>query len=119
MGERTFLVRAFVGVLHRVRFEAIDAENKQHDRAGYLQQIFVVFIIDEVHDETHAESGKQSVENIARCGSHSRDETKPAAFVQSALNAQYSDRTHRSRSYYTNEYALDNAVKNIYMKWKR
>ena len=119
MCERAFLVRALVCVLHRVRFEAVDAENKQHDRAWYLQQVFVVLVIDEVHDETHAEAGNQSVENVARCGSHSRDETKPAAFVQSALNTQYSDRTHRSRSYYANEYALDNAVKNIYMKRKR
>jgi len=118
MGERALPVGTLMGVLHRVRLEAIDTKDQKHQRTGNLQQILVVLIVDEVHHKAHAKTGYQCIYNIAPRCADTRDETIPAAFVESTLYAQYTNRPHRGGSDDTDKDSLEYAIKNIYLKWK-
>ena len=75
------VLAALVHVLCRVGAVAVDAEQQQHHAAAELQHEAVVLVANEVHHETHTESGNEGVDDVAHAGSDTCHKAIPAAFV--------------------------------------
>ena len=85
---------------------AIHAKHQEHYAAYDLQPELVGGIGDEIHDETHAKTSHQGVNDIADRGAHAGDKAVPTAFSQRALYAQYTHRPHWCGGHYPNENPL-------------
>ena len=118
MEQRTLLVAALVHVLHRIALEAIDTEHEEHDATKDLQIELILRIIHKIHHETHAETREKSVHDVAAGGTDTCDETIPTPLVQSALDTQDANRSHRGRGNHTYDNSLEYKIKNIYLYWK-
>lgn len=93
--ERALLLAALMHVLRRIALEAIYTEHQEQKTSENLQIELVLGIIDNVHHETHSQTREESIHDIAESGTDTRHETKPAALVQSALDTQDANRSHR------------------------
>ena len=65
--QGAFLVRAFVSVLHWVGLEAEHTEQEQQAASQNLQIELVLGIVNEVHNEAHAQASYQSIDYVACC----------------------------------------------------
>ena len=92
--KRSLLATALVHVLHRITFEAIDAEDQQHESAKNLQIELILRIVDEIHHKAHTQSREKSIYDVAACRSDTGHETIPTPLVQSALDTQNAYRSH-------------------------
>ena len=95
MPERALPLAALMHVLRRIALEAIYAEHQEQKTSENLQIELVLGIIDNVHHETHSQTREEGIHDIAESGTDTRHETKPAALVQSALDTQDANRSHR------------------------
>ncbi len=93
--ERALPLAALMHVLRRIALEAIYAEHQEQKTSENLQIELVLGIIDNVHHETHSQTREECIHDIAESGTDTRHETKPAALVQSALDTQDANRSHR------------------------
>lgn len=93
--ERALPLAALMHVLRRIALEAIYAEHQEQKTSENLQIELVLGIIDNVHHETHSQTREEGIHDIAESGTDTRHETKPAALVQSALDTQDANRSHR------------------------
>ena len=93
--ERALPLAALMHVLRRIALEAIYAEHQEQKASENLQIELVLGIIDNVHHETHSQTREECIHDIAESGTDTRHETKPAALVQSALDTQDANRSHR------------------------
>ena len=107
---------ALVHVLRGVGEETGKTENQQHKTAHYLKKKLVARIGYQVHHKTHAKTGNQCVEQVARCGANTSHKAVPPAFVQRALHTQYAYRTHRGRCKHTYYDTLEYRIQDIYLK---
>ena len=101
---------AVVHVARGIGAETDNSEDEQHDAAQNLQEELVSCVVDEVHDETHAKSGDEGVEQVAGRGAQSCNEAVPPAFVERPLYAQNAHRPHGRRCQDTYDEALENGV---------
>jgi len=101
---------ALVHVLSRVGAVAINAKEQQHNAAANLKHEAIALVAYEVHDETHAEACEQRIDNVAHASPDTCDKAVPATFVQCALYAKYSHRTHWSRSHDADKYSFEYKV---------
>lgn len=85
---------------------AIHAKHQEHHAAYDLQPELIGGIGDEIHDETHAKTSYQGVNDITDRGAHASDKAVPTAFFQRALYAQYTHRPHWCGGYDPNEKSL-------------
>lgn len=81
MHQRALLVSADMNLLRGVALEAVDAEKQEHDASAYLKIEEIAALLDELHDETHAKSGDESVENVAHCGTDASHKAIPTPLV--------------------------------------
>ena len=86
MQKRALLIARLVHILHRIALEAIDTEYQQQDTSKNLKIELVLGVIHKVHHKTHTETRKERINNIAQRSTDTRNETIPAALVQSALD---------------------------------
>lgn len=93
--KRALPLAALMHVLRRIALEAIYAEHQEQKASENLQIELVLGIIDNVHHETHSQTREEGIHDIAESGTDTRYETKPAALVQSALDTQDANRSHR------------------------
>ena len=93
--ERALPLAALMHVLRRIALEAIYAEHQEQKASENLQIELVLGIIDNVHHKTHSQTREEGIHDIAESGTDTRYETKPAALVQSALDTQDANRSHR------------------------
>ena len=93
--ERALPLAALMHVLRRIALEAIYAEHQEQKASENLQIELVLGIIDNVHHETHSQTREECIHDIAESGTDTRHETKPATLVQSALDTQDANRSHR------------------------
>ena len=93
--QSALLVARLVHVLHRIALEAIDTEHEEHDATKDLQVKLVLRIVHEIHHETHAESREKSVYDVAASGTDTCNKPIPTPLVQSALDTQDANRSHR------------------------
>lgn len=93
--KRALPLAALMHVLRRIALEAIYAEHQEQKASENLQIELVLGIIDNVHHKTHSQTREEGIHDIAESGTDTRYETKPAALVQSALDTQDANRSHR------------------------
>lgn len=93
--ERALPLAALMHVLRRIALEAIYAEHQKQKASENLQIELVLGIIDNVHHKTHSQTREEGIHDIAESGTDTRYKTKPAALVQSALDTQDANRSHR------------------------
>ena len=93
--ERALPLAALMHILRRIALEAIYAEHQEQKASENLQIELVLGIIDNVHHETHSQTREEGIHDIAESSTDTRHETKPAALVQSALDTQDANRSHR------------------------
>ena len=89
------LVDVLLDLADRVMENHVQRIYNQDDATHNLQYIDMVG--NEVSDQRDAESHQQTVEQVTGSSSDSRKETRPAALVQGALDAQDPDWTHGCR----------------------
>ena len=89
------LVARLVHVLHRVAFEAVDSEHEEHQTAENLKIELILGVAHKIHHKTHAQACKQSIYNVAACGTHTCYKPIPATLVECTLDAKDAYRTHR------------------------
>lgn len=118
MCESSFLVGTLMGIFHGVGLETVNPEKHEHQGTGNLQEVFVMLIVDKIHDKAHAKTGYKRVYNITPRRADAGYEAIPASLVEGTLYTQYTDRSHRGRSYDPDKYSLEDTIKNIYIKWK-
>ena len=93
--QGTLLVARLVHVLHRVAFEAVDSEHEEHQTAENLKIELVLGVAHKIHHKTHAQACKQSIYNVAACGTHTCYKPIPATLVECTLDAKDAYRPHR------------------------
>lgn len=79
----------------RILSEEIETESDKHSRTYELNHILVAF--DKTLNERESEACQQAVEKVGYGGAHAGEETGASPFVESALDAKDSHRTHGSR----------------------
>ena len=118
--ERAFLLLlALMHVLRRILEETVNAEGKQNKAAENLKPELVRRVGDEIHHKTHAVARNERIDNIAQSGSNACYKPIPAPFVQSSLNAQDTNRSHRRRGDNPDAETLQNHIYDIYVEYKR
>ena len=95
MQKRALLIARLVHILHRIALEAINTEYQQQDTSKNLKIELVLGIIYKIHHKTHAQACKQSIYNVAACGTHTCYKPIPATLVECTLDAKDAYRTHR------------------------
>ena len=115
--ECAFVGAALVHVLRGVGAPADDAEGEQHDAARELQPELVLLVVDDVHDEAHACSGDEGVDDVADGCPDAGDEAIPPSLVQGALHTKDAHRPHGSGGNHADEDALEHEIDNVYMEW--
>ena len=114
--QRALLVLlAFVHILSGVALEAIESEAEEQYAAEYLQAELILRLVDEFHDEAHAEACDKCIEQVAGSSSQSCYETIPPTFIKCALHAQHANRPHRRGADDSYNHTLDDDVKKV--KW--
>ena len=93
--QGTLLVARLGHVLHRVAFEAVDSEHEEHQTAENLKIELVLGVAHKIHHKTHAQACKQSIYNVAACGTHTCYKPIPATLVECTLDAKDAYRPHR------------------------
>ena len=81
---------------HRTGKEGKQPEEEQQDAATYLEVDHRTGPFDEVHDEGHAQSGDEGINDIAKGGTQPGDETIPSTFVQGTLHNEHPHGSHGS-----------------------
>ena len=76
----------------------VEPETDQHQAAQHLQHALVG--LDKVDDYRHAQAREQGIYEIGKCGPQPRDKARPSAFVECALDTQYTYRPHGRRYQY-------------------
>ena len=79
--QGTLLVARLVHVLHRIALEAVDSEYEEHQTAENLKIKLVLGVTHKIHHKTHAQACKQSIYNVAECGTHTCYKPIPATLV--------------------------------------
>ena len=116
--KRALLVAALMHILGRIALEAIDTKHKEQDATKYLQVKLILRIIHKVHHETHAKTCKKRIDYIAAGSTNACNETIPSPLIQSALDTQYANWSHRGRGNHTYDNSLEYEIKDIYLYWK-
>lgn len=111
--QRTFLFSAYVYLLGRVWTVTIYPESHQHYASRYLQDKTVLVVVYQIHDETHAETRYQRINEVADRRTNPRNKAIPAAFVQCALYAKHTNRSHRRWRHNANEHPFKNPVEYV------
>lgn len=93
--QGALLVARLVHVLHRVALETVDSEYEEHQTAENLKIELVLGVTHKIHYKTHAQACKQSIYNVAACGTHTCYKPIPATLVECTLDAKDAYRTHR------------------------
>ena len=93
--QRALLVARLVHVLHRVTLEAVDSKHEEHQASENLKIELVLGVAHKIHHKTHAQACKQSIYNVAECGTHTCYKPIPATLVECTLDAKDAYRTHR------------------------
>ena len=81
-------------LLGRVRTKAEETKKQQDNATGDLEKELVLGILQRLHDEAHAQSHNQRIDDVAHRRPNTSHKTIPATFVQSALDAEDSDGAH-------------------------
>ena len=98
------------GTQLRTRTVGVHTKDEQHHTTNQLQDVNGTRLFDEFHHETHAQTSNKGIEDIADGGSKSRDQTILPTLVQSALNTQHTNRSHRGTCHYSDNQALDGQI---------
>lgn len=85
MQKRALLIARLVHILHRIALEAIDTEYQQQDTSKSEDRT-CSGRYSQSPSQTHTETRKERIDNIAQSGTDTRNETIPAPLVQSALD---------------------------------
>ncbi len=111
--QRALLVAADMDFLCRVGTVTVYSESHKHYAAGYLQDEAVVVVVNQVHNEAHAEARYQRINEIAYRSPYACDKSVPTPLVQGTLYAEHPDRAHRSRCDDADKHPLENPVKYV------
>ena len=80
----------------RIFANKINAIANKNQAANDLQNVLIG--LDEIDDYRHAQTGEHTIEHIGERSPQTGKEPRPTPFVESALNTQNTDRTHRRRN---------------------
>ena len=113
------LVAALVHILHRVAFEAVDSEHKEHQTAENLKIELILGVAHKIHHKTHAQTREHGIHDVAASSADACHKTIPAPLVQRALNTQNTYWTHGGRGNDAYDNTLENKIKDVYLYWKQ
>lgn len=116
---RTLLLSAYMHVLNRIGSKANDAEDEQHDASHDFENEEPRRLRNEIHHETHTQTRKERINQIACCSAYAGNEAIPATLVQGTLHTKHPNGAHWCRGNNADKHPLDNNVKKVYVKQYR
>ena len=114
--ESTFGTAALVHVFGGVGAETVNAEKKEHHASHDLKEKLVVGVVDEIHHNSHSHTCDGGINQVAHRGSYACHKAIPPTFVECALYAKYSHRSHWCRGKNTYDDTLEDGAEDVYVK---